>query len=107
MANSRESRLLFARLYKAGKSLRAVRSPVAPKITITQGPVWRASPDGGFSRLGSSCSICCVMFFLPIRRRFLLAALFDVTAKLLSHGREKFFSKSMIPARAEPGIERG
>src|SRR5580692_7907033 len=37
MANSRESRSALARLYSAGMSLRAVKSPPAPKITITQG----------------------------------------------------------------------
>src|SRR6266404_9167407 len=37
MANCLESRLSAARLHSAGMSLRLVRSPVAPKITITQG----------------------------------------------------------------------
>src|ERR1700730_3210782 len=37
MANCFERRLSFARLESAGMSLRLVRSPVAPKMTITQG----------------------------------------------------------------------
>src|SRR5258708_19039787 len=37
MANCLERRLSAARLHNAGISLRLVRSPVAPKITITQG----------------------------------------------------------------------
>src|SRR6266436_2766004 len=37
MANCLESRLSFARLQSAGMSLRLVRSPVAPKMTMTQG----------------------------------------------------------------------
>src|ERR1700692_3887947 len=37
MANCLERRLSFARLHSAGMSLRLVRSPVAPKITMTQG----------------------------------------------------------------------
>ena len=49
MANSRESRLLFARLYSAGISLRAVRSPVAPKITMTQGPLGGGAADPPWS----------------------------------------------------------
>src|SRR6185437_4611351 len=69
MANSRESRLLLERLYSAGISLRAVRSPVAPKITITHGPVWRGAPVGVRSRVGSSRSMLCGMVvFSPIMR---------------------------------------
>src|SRR5882724_7327236 len=37
IANCLESRLSAARLQSAGMSLRLVRSPVAPKITMTQG----------------------------------------------------------------------
>src|SRR6266436_9990742 len=37
MANCLESRLSAARLQSAGMSLRLVRSPVAPKMTMTQG----------------------------------------------------------------------
>src|ERR1700733_4335126 len=41
MANCLESRLSFARLHSAGINLRLVRSPVAPKMTMTQGAaVW-------------------------------------------------------------------
>src|SRR6267143_5245906 len=37
MANCLDSRLSAARLHNAGMSLRLVRSPVAPKITMTHG----------------------------------------------------------------------
>ena len=36
-ANSRDNNWFFARLYRAGISLRRVRSPLAPKITMAQG----------------------------------------------------------------------
>src|ERR1700745_1776244 len=37
MANCLERRLSFARLHSAGIHLRLVKSPVAPKMTMTQG----------------------------------------------------------------------
>src|SRR5271165_271380 len=37
MANCLDRRLSFARLHSAGISLRLVRSPLAPKMTMTQG----------------------------------------------------------------------
>src|SRR5258708_8123444 len=45
MANWVERRLSSARLQSAGRSLRLVRSPLAPKITITQGEGMGFAPE--------------------------------------------------------------
>ena len=55
IANCLESRLSLARLQSAGMSLRLVRSPVAPKITMTQGAADRAGAIGEFMSSLSEC----------------------------------------------------
>src|SRR4029450_4562891 len=51
-ANWRDSRLSFAKLYRAGMTLRLVKSPDAPKITMTQGSPGR--PTGSSITCASS-----------------------------------------------------
>src|SRR4029453_1952565 len=51
-ANWRDRRSSFAKLYRAGMSLRLVKSPDAPKITITQGSPGR--PTGSSITCASS-----------------------------------------------------
>src|SRR4029450_9009215 len=51
-ANWRDRRLSFAKLYRAGMSLRLVKSPDAPKITMTQGSPGR--PTGSSITCASS-----------------------------------------------------
>src|SRR6266404_1955722 len=82
MANCLESRLSAARLHSAGISLRFVRSPVAPKITITQGEAT------GFG-------------FEWFMRILWSGFLFRVAAELKTHGRQKFCGKFPFAARRE------
>src|SRR5882724_9724705 len=61
MANWSVSSFADARLHSAGISLRLVKSPLAPKMTMTQGSAWRVeagvfSADAeAFIRSGLSC----------------------------------------------------
>src|SRR6266436_9420851 len=101
MANCLESRLSAARLHSAGMSLRLVRSPVAPKITITQGAAigfswtWFMS-DCPFPGQGTRA-------FAALRRsRFL----FRVAAKLEAHGRQNLGSEVAFASRQESFVKR-
>src|SRR5712675_2132201 len=101
MANCLESRLSAARLHSAGISLRLVRSPVAPKITITQGAAIGFSwtwlmIDRPFLGQGA-------FQFAALRRsRFL----FRVAAELEAHGRQNLGGKVAFASRQESLVER-
>src|SRR5712672_699266 len=100
MANCFERRLSAARLHSAGISLRLVRSPVAPKITITQGAAigfswtWFMS-DCPFPGQGT------LAFAALHRSRFL----FRVAAKLEAHGRQNLGSEVAFASRQEPLVQ--
>src|ERR1700730_12387959 len=87
MANCLESRLSAARLQSAGMSLRLVRSPVAPKMTMTQGEAT------GF-------------VFRWFMRSFCSGFLFGVTAELKAHGRQNFGGEFAFPSGQKALVER-
>src|SRR6266404_251053 len=95
ISNSRDSRFAFARLYSAGMSLRRVRSPAAPKITIMQGSAGR--PE--LRCWGRESTSACAIHFSPELGSFLSDYRFDVSAKLLPHGGENLFRESVFLAR--------
>src|SRR5882757_2744601 len=101
MANCLERRLSAARLHSAGISLRLVRSPVAPKITMTHGAAIGFSwtwlmRDRPFPGQG-------VLQFAALRRsRFL----FRVAAELEAHGRQNLGGKVAFASRQESLVER-
>src|SRR6202795_5375577 len=96
MANCCERRPSCARLINAGMSLRLVRSPLAPKMTITHGePVGLASVLFEFIRV-----VLSQLFNAPIKK--LVASLFlDVAAELKAHGGKHFRCKVILAARCE------
>src|SRR6266852_8956326 len=101
MANCLERRLSAARLHSAGMSLRLVRSPVAPKITMTQG----AATGFSCTWLMRDCPLpgqgACQ--FAALRRsRFL----FRMAAELEAHGRQDLGGKVAFTSRQESLVER-
>src|SRR5262249_60913021 len=101
-ANWCESSESLARLHKAGISFRFVRSPPAPKITMTQGLACcpcTLSPSFVFIAMWHS------WFSIPTRslggRR-----LFEVSAELETHGGQDFSGKIILTARNKALIER-
>src|SRR6202042_751761 len=124
-ANSFESKSARARLCSAGISMRAVRSPAAPKMVMMQGSLCLPKRGGG---VAAGCSTAWamnrvlgnfgvsgkqVLEFLDrpaacLRRLFGFGrAGFDVAAEFLAHGREHFFGECMLLARTETDVERG
>src|SRR5258706_15534696 len=101
MANCFGRRLSWARLHSAGISLRLVRSPVAPKITMTQGAAIGFSwtwlmRDRPFPGQGT-------LAFAALRQsRFL----FRVAAELEAHGRQNLGGKVAFASRQESLVER-
>src|SRR6266850_8111691 len=101
MANCLGKTSSCARLHSAGMSLRLVRSPVAPKITITQGAAIGFSwtwlmRDRPFPGQGA-------FQFAALRRsRFL----FRVAAELEAHSRQDLGSKVAFASRQESLVER-
>src|SRR5260370_13885545 len=93
-ANWGERRLCFAKLHNAGISLRLVRSPLAPKITITQGLAWCPCP----LRLSVMFVLSGIRFPIPVH---LLGAgrLLQVAANLNPHGGKEFGGKFVFSAR--------
>src|SRR5260370_6560316 len=93
-ANWGERRLCFAKLHSAGISLRLVRSPLAPKITITQGLAWCPCP----LKLSVIFVLSGIRFPIPV---YLLGArrLLHVAAKLKSHGGKELGRKFVFPTR--------
>src|SRR3981081_3917112 len=101
MANCLESRLSAARLHRAGISLRLVRSPVAPKITITHGAATGDSCTWFLSH--RPCQGQGTLAFAALRRsRFL----FRVAAELEAHGRQNLGSEVAFASRQESLVER-
>src|SRR5712692_11056731 len=109
-----ESRPPLARLYSAGISLRLVRSPPAPKITMTQGGAGWASPG-----LCASADAILVSPFSgprPARRSHCLCRcaagvltagrFFHVPAELLPHRGEDLLREGVLLARAETRVQR-
>src|ERR1700688_3436545 len=94
IANCGESSLSFAKLHNAGISLRLVKSPLAPKIVMTQGLAWCPCPlklsvifvlSGiGFSNPGNSLGA---------------GRLLQVPAKLKPHRGKELGRKFIFPAR--------
>src|SRR5438270_2097715 len=80
MANCLERRLSAARLQSAGISLRLVRSPVAPKITITHG----AATGFSWTWFIRGCPVSGQKFVQCAAFR-LSGFLFRVAAKLKAH----------------------
>src|SRR5260370_25755003 len=110
MANSRERRLRFARLYSAGRSLRAVRSPVAPKMTMAQGPLWGGPACAGCaicSNASNSFSSCGILLLLRLRGSFRRLLQLNMAPELLAHGAQQLFRETVLLARAEPRVQRG
>src|SRR5256885_7720573 len=99
IANCLESRLSAAKLHSAGISFRLVRSPVAPKMTITQGE----ATGFAFERF---IRVSCNEFSARRRRCSGLGLFFRVTTKLKSHGRQKFSGKFAFCPRREPLVQR-
>src|SRR6267143_5641251 len=104
MANCLESRLSAARLQSAGISLRFVRSPVAPKMTMTQGEatvfIWAWFMSG--------CPVQChgVVRVEAFSRLSRLSLLFRVTAELKTHGRQNLGGEIAFASRQETLVER-
>src|SRR6266436_7951078 len=101
MAKSFGRRPSSARLRSAGRSLRLVRSPLAPKITMMQG--------------GAGCAAAVVRMPLVIgqvlpgksgRIDLMAGFLFDVPAELETHGGENFSGKVVFAARNEALVQR-
>src|SRR5258706_9917294 len=100
MANCLESRVSAARLLSAGMSLRLVRSPVAPKMTMTQGEATEFTFER-FMRVPYN-------EFNALRLRSILGSglLFRVTAELKTHSRQKLGGEFAFPSRGESLVER-
>src|SRR6266436_307750 len=100
IANCLESRLSAARLESAGMSLRLVRSPVAPKMTMTQGE----ATGFAFERF---MRVPCNEFNAPRLRSIPGSGLlFRVTAELKTHGRQQLGGEFAFTSRRETFIER-
>src|SRR5437868_6456181 len=84
-------------------SLRAVRSPVAPKITMMQGLAGFAPrpvrPNSSFTFRLRTVSV--MLLFRSLR-----SGRFNVAAELLPHCRQNLFREGVLLARAEADIER-
>src|SRR5450432_3582472 len=90
-------------------SLRLVRSPVTPKITMMQGSATR--PTRGLAGVGKASvramSVLSSKFVAVFLRLLRLRFRFDVSAELLPHGRKNFVGEGMFLARAKTRIQRG
>src|SRR4029077_7270542 len=95
MANCFDSRLPAARLQSAGMSLRLVRSPVAPKMTMTQGETPVGFVFAWFMRGVLYESARCRWDFLES------GFLFRVTAELKTHGRQNLVREIAFIPRQE------
>src|SRR5712664_1543314 len=101
MANCLESRSSAARLQSAGMSFRLVRSPVAPKMTMTQGEatvfIWAWFMSG--------CPVQC-HGVVRVEAFGRLRLLFRMTAELKTHGRQKLCGEFPFATRREALVER-
>src|SRR5918994_5523392 len=101
-ANSSGSRLWAARSYRAGTSLRAVKSPDAPKITMTPGSGTRGSLCSSRRTFCRTCVSAIVWLFLLLCR-----SLFDrVSAELAAQGGYDLHGEGVVLAGGEAGEER-
>src|SRR5918911_4432807 len=89
-------------------SRRLVRSPPAPKITMTQGGAGGASAAPGLAHQGW---IVVSAAALPLRACSFMGRIrdlgFEMAAEAFAHGREQLVRETRIQARAEARIERG
>src|SRR5580704_8519068 len=108
-ANSRDNKSCLARLYSAGISLRLVKSPAAPKITMTQGSPGRPTRCGCEVGATAVSSMGCILYqsfqrkSLNALRRLLAGYRFHMSAELLTHGGKYLLCESMFLARTEAG----
>src|SRR5215213_2881667 len=101
-ANSSGSLLWAARSYRAGTSLRAVRSPEAPKMTMIPGSGTRGSLCSSRSMFCRTCVSVIVCLLLLLRRGF-----FDrVPAELTAQGGYDLHGEGVVLAGGEAGEER-
>src|SRR5215218_1722338 len=101
-ANSSGSLLWEARSYRAGTSLRAVRSPEAPKITMTPGSGTRGSLCSSRRIFCSTCVSAITWLLLLLRRGF-----FDgMAAELAAQGGYDLHGEGVVLAGSEAGEER-
>src|SRR5262252_9677020 len=98
MANCEESSLPCAKLHSAGISFRLVRSPLAPKITITQ----------GLACCPCSCMSSVIWLDLILHSILLPSTrgLLHVSAKLEAHRGQELVCKIVFSARYEALEER-
>src|SRR5215210_7272215 len=101
-ANSSGSRLWAARSYRAGTSLRAVRSPDAPKITTTPGSGTRGSLCSSRRIFCRDCVSAIVRLLLLLRGCFLDR----VPAELAAKGCYDLHGEGVLLAGGEAGEER-
>src|SRR6266487_5845169 len=94
------SSLSWARLYNEGINKRRVRSPEAPKMTRTQGSLWRS---------GAGMSSCITMLdcsALIASPPLATGRALDVPAELVAHGRQNLLRVGVFLTRPEAGVER-
>src|SRR5215203_5857950 len=100
-ANSSGSRLCAARSYRAGTSLRAVKSPEAPKITMTPGSGTRGSLCSSRRMSCRTCVSAIVCLFLLFCGGFLDR----VSAELAAQGGYDLHGEGVLLAGGEAGEE--
>src|SRR5215204_6991057 len=101
-ANSSGSRLWAARSYRAGTSLRAVKSPEAPKITMTPGSGTRGSLCSSRKTFCKTCVSVIVCLLLLLGSGF-----FDrVSAEFAAQGGYDLHGERVFLAGGEAGEER-
>src|SRR5258708_34850582 len=101
IANCFESKLSAARLQSAGMSFRLVRSPVAPKMTMTQGEATELV-ETWFIRRCPVQESKATQIETSRRSRFL----FRVAAKLKAHRGQNLRGKVAFAARQKPFVQR-
>src|SRR5918994_856690 len=101
-ANSSGNLLWAARSYRAGTSLRAVRSPEAPKITMIPGSGTRGSLCSSRSIFCSTCVSTIIWLLLLLCRSFLDR----MAAELTAQGGYDLHGEGIVLAGGEAG-EKG
>src|SRR5580704_15279665 len=96
MANCCERSPSCARLISAGISLRLVRSPLAPKITITQG-----APVGAASLVFEVIQMVLSQLASLLMRQLVAGFFLYVPAELEAQGGEHFGRKIILAARCK------
>src|SRR5215475_7300615 len=99
-ANCSDSSPSRARLVSAGRSLRLVRSPLAPKMIMTHGDaLWGTSRSFRFAILAFRRP-------RPVRSAHRLLLFFHVPAKLEAHGGKDLAGEVVLAARGEALVQR-